>query len=640
MRIFIHRRGLDHGPYSLERVQKFLSHKQLSPEDFAWSSALKNSNSWLSLEQLLSELEKIDPDCLAGVTDDAVELPKHLQKIKDLLEKDEAELAFDLACGLGASNELVFSELLKQCCIDEDGSLFLPPWMKSDYRSIDHTRFFVRLLGVCPEHVDLDKTLNKHSITHLRLVGWNIEIEPELLMPFPKLNELHWSEPRIQGFQEIAFLNHLKTLYLESADHLLNLMDLHIFKELRSFQLNNAEQLNSVVVKNCKKLEKLDVGDWGAEWNSFEVKDCPSIRVLNVDASIISDVATISNLAELEDLNFYTYHRESPNDVIRISVEGCPKLKQASFSGGTIKSIEGLLGSRKLQNLNLSDVSLDSLDLSNCISLESIWLDYDNSLKSLNLSNCSSLEDLDVGLEQIKILNLKKCTELQYMHFGSSSKLESLNLDECSSLVELYLPLSDHKLRELIWPEEVPLLQELGISLNNSFKDLNLLENADELQTLHIYCDNEVEDLTFLSSLKSLEHLTLNDLEGMNSLRGLESVSENLSSLTLEGMDSVKEFETTFLFPQLEEFNLSALEISNLGFLKQMPNLLHLDLTCPNLSDFSGLSDLAGLENLELDQFDECNLQSLSACFNLTELNIYRVEFLENIDSIKGFRKL
>ena len=161
MRIFIHRRGLDYGPYSLEKVQKFLSSNQLSPEDFAWSSALKNSNSWLSLEQLLSELEKIDPDCLTGVTDDTVELPKQLQKIKDLLEKDEAELAFDLACGLGASNELVFSELLKQCSIDRDGSLFLPPWIKSFFRGINHTRFFVRLLGICPESVDLDPTLNK-----------------------------------------------------------------------------------------------------------------------------------------------------------------------------------------------------------------------------------------------------------------------------------------------------------------------------------------------------------------------------------------------------------------------------------------------------------------------------------------------
>ena len=91
MRIFIHRRGLDHGPYSLEKVQKFLSNKQLSPEDFAWSSALGRSNSWLSLEQLLSELKKIDSDCLNDVTDVIVELPKQLQKIKGLLEKDEAE---------------------------------------------------------------------------------------------------------------------------------------------------------------------------------------------------------------------------------------------------------------------------------------------------------------------------------------------------------------------------------------------------------------------------------------------------------------------------------------------------------------------------------------------------------------------
>ena len=169
MRIFIHRRGLDHGPYSLEKVHEFLSNNQLSPEDFAWSSALGNSNSWLSLEELLSELGKIDPDRFKALNKEIVELPKQLQKIKDLLEKDEAELAVDLACGLGASNELVFSELLKQCSIDRDGSLFLPPWIRAFSRGINHTRFFVRLLGICPESVDLDPTLNKHSIKQLNL---------------------------------------------------------------------------------------------------------------------------------------------------------------------------------------------------------------------------------------------------------------------------------------------------------------------------------------------------------------------------------------------------------------------------------------------------------------------------------------
>ena len=217
----------------------------------------------------------------------------------------------------------------------------------------------------------------------MRLDGWNIEIEPELLRPFTQLTEFYWSEPSIQGLKEIDFLNRLQTLYLESADNLLNLVDLHMFKELRSFHLNHAEELNSVVVKNCNKLEKLDVGDWGAEWDSFKVKDCPCLRVLSVDASTISDVATISNLSELEDLNFYTYDPESPNDVIRISLEGCPKLKQASFHGGTIKSIEGLLGSGKLEFLELDRVQLKVLELADCVSLTNIWFHCDNNLEAL-----------------------------------------------------------------------------------------------------------------------------------------------------------------------------------------------------------------------------------------------------------------
>jgi hypothetical protein len=640
VRIFIHRRGLDHGPYSLEKVQKFLSNKQLSPEDFAWSSALGRSNSWLSLEQLLSELKKIDSDCLNDVTDVIEELPKQLQKIKGLLEKDEAELAFDLACGLGASNELVFSELLKQCSIDRDGSLFLPPWIKSNSRGINHTRFFVRLLGVCPECVDLDPTLNKHSIKQLILNEWNVEIETELLRPFHQVEELHLRSISIQSLKEIAFLEHLQTLHLHHADQLESLEDLYFFEELKSFYLGNSEQLKSVVVKNSKTLEKLVIGDWGTDWEYIEIKDCPKLKTLDITASIISDVATISNLSELEVLNFHGYGEVSKNEEIFIYFEDCPNLKQACFSGDEIKRIEGLSGSEKLKFLELEEVQLKVLELVNCVSLINICFHCCKNLEILDLSNCLLLEDLDLDLCKIEFLDLKNCNDLQYLDLRYSKNLQKLNLEGCNSLIEIFLPLNEHKLKEFSWPKEVPSLHGLGISLNNSFKDLNFLENADELQTLDIYCDNEVNDLCFLNSLKSLERLNLNDLDGISSLDGLEAVSETLSYLAMEGLDSLAEFRTTCGFPQLVELNLSASEIKNLNFLKQMPNLQVLELNCPGLNDFSGLSNLSALEELEMDQFHEDDLACLNNCSSLFNLSIYCADSLTSLESIQELNQL
>ena len=639
MRIFIHRRGLDHGPYSLEKVQKFLSNNQLSPEDFAWSSALGRSNSWLSLEQLLSELEKIDPDCLTGVTDDTVELPKQLQKIKDLLEKDEAELAFDLVCGLGASNELVFSELLKQCSIDRDGSLFLPPWIRSFSRGINHTRFFVRLLGICPESVDLDPTLNKHSIKQLNLKDWNSGIEPELLRPFHKIEVLYWGETSIQKIEEIAFLEHLQTLNLRGADQLESLEGLRFFDELKSFYLSYAEQLKSVVVKNCKILEVLNIHEWDTKWEYIELKDCPKLKNIDITALTISDVATISNLSELEVLNFHVY-AEGSNHEIFIYLEDCPNLKQACFSGYEIKRIEGLNDSKKLEVLELEEVQLKVLELAGCASLTNIWFHYDNNLEILDLSNCPLLEELDTVLSQIEFLDLKNCSDLQYLDLACSKNLQRLNLEGCNSLIEIFLPLNEHKLKEFSWPKEAPSLRDLGISLNNSFKDLNFLENADELETLHIYCNNEVNDLCFLNSLKSLERLNLHDLEGISSLDGLDAVSETLSHLAMYGLDSLAEFEITCGFPQLVELNLLALEIQNLNFLEQMPNLQVLELNCPGLNDFSGLSNLSALEELEMDQFHEEDLACLTHCYSLLNLSIYRADLLTSLESIQELKQL
>ena len=591
------------------------------------------------MEQLLSELEKIDPDCLTGVTDDTVELPKQLQKIKDLLEKDEAELAFDLVCGLGASNELVFSELLKQCSIDRDGSLFLPPWIRSFSRGINHTRFFVRLLGICPESVDLDPTLNKHSIKQLNLKDWNSGIEPELLRPFHKIEVLYWGETSIQGIEEIAFLEHLQTLNLRGADQLESLEGLRFFDELKSFYLSYAEQLKSVVVKNCKILEVLNIHEWDTKWEYIELKDCPKLKNIDITALTISDVATISNLSELEVLNFHVY-AEGSNHEIFIYLEDCPNLKQACFSGYEIKRIEGLNDSKKLEVLELEEVQLKVLELAGCASLTNIWFHYDNNLEILDLSNCPLLEELDTVLSQIEFLDLKNCSDLQYLDLACSKNLQRLNLEGCNSLIEIFLPLNEHKLKEFSWPKEAPSLRDLGISLNNSFKDLNFLENADELETLHIYCNNEVNDLCFLNSLKSLERLNLHDLEGISSLDGLDAVSETLSHLAMYGLDSLTEFEITCGFPQLVELNLLALEIQNLNFLEQMPNLQVLELNCPGLNDFSGLSNLSALEELEMDQFHEEDLACLTHCYSLLNLSIYRADLLTSLESIQELKQL
>ena len=280
------------------------------------------------------------------------------------------------------------------------------------------------------------------------------------------------------------------------------------------------------------------------------------------------------------------------------------------------------------------------LELAGCASLTNIWFHYDNNLEILDLSNCPLLEELDTVLSQIEFLDLKNCSDLQYLDLACSKNLQRLNLEGCNSLIEIFLPLNEHKLKEFSWPKEAPSLRDLGISLNNSFKDLNFLENADELETLHIYCNNEVNDLCFLNSLKSLERLNLHDLEGISSLDGLDAVSETLSHLAMYGLDSLTEFEITCGFPQLVELNLSALEIQNLNFLEQMPNLQVLELNCPGLNDFSGLSNLSALEELEMDQFHEEDLACLTHCYSLLNLSIYRADLLTSLESIQELKQL
>ena len=103
----------------------------------------------------------------------------------------------------------------------------------------------------------------------------------------------------------------------------------------------------------------------------------------------------------------------------------------------------------------------------------------------------------------------------------------------------------------------------------------------------------------------------------------------------MEGQETFAELETTCGFPQLVELNLAALEIQNLNFLKAMPNLELLELNCPGLNEFSGLSNLSALEELEMDQFLEGNLACLTNCSSLLKLSIYRADSLTSLESIQ-----
>jgi len=632
MRIFVHRRGLDYGPYSLGKVQKFLSNKQLSPEDFAWSSALGRSNSWLSLEQLLSELEKKDPDCLTGVTDEIGELPKQLQKIKDLLEKDEAELAFDLACGLGASNESVFSELLKQCCIDGDGTLFLPPWIKSGFRAIDHTSFFLNLLAASPAGIDLDASLRMEAVRSLKLEGHELSLKS--LTPFKFLQTLHWEDVNILHLTEFTSFTELQVLELINADGLSEIDGLDHISKIQKFTLNGAEKLKSAKVKNCLELEVLDLNLW---WNSsldfLEVEMCPRLETISMEVAQCVKEPKFSELEELKSLDLCLY--EGAKNII---LQNCPLIESIYISGEEIEQVNGMQKLTKLHSCELSCKSLKRLNLANCNSLEDFYLWGSSQLIDIDLSSCSLLSELAEDFSELVNLNLENCLSMEGLDLRYASGLKNLNLRNCSSLLELYLPYNDHSLCTIDL-SGCPQISHLGASLNENFNDLKFLSSCPEVTNLTLYLDSQITNLNFLEHSLKLDSLSLFDLESLNNLEGLESVADTLSELTLSGLQLLK-FPQSIDFPQLIALHLTADRIEEVDFLKCMPNLEILDLDCESICHVDGLSHLAELEELEISHFPCHDLSSLQHCNNIAELSIYRAEELERIDQLTNFSQL
>ena len=123
MKIYLCRSGQTYGPYSENSILAFLEDGLASKNDWAW---VKGQNNWFRLEELLP--------LLGPQKSHNQEVEEQVSKIKNLVEKGQANAALDLVLGLQSQD--VITELLEDCrIIQEDGVPDLPDWIIGSPRS-------------------------------------------------------------------------------------------------------------------------------------------------------------------------------------------------------------------------------------------------------------------------------------------------------------------------------------------------------------------------------------------------------------------------------------------------------------------------------------------------------------------------
>ena len=203
-----------------------------------------------------------------------------------------------------------------------------------------------------------------------------------------------------------------------------------------------------------------------------------------------------------------------------------------NFNLKNIQNSKGLEYFDNLENINLSNSLLSTLDLSknlkindlyirNCQNLKNIDLSKNLEINDLYIRNCQNLKNIDLSKNlEINDLYICNCENLKNIDLSKNLKLENLNITNCPNLKNIDLTKNSE-------------LKKINIGLSN-LKNINLNKNT-KLNYLNVNIPN-LKNID-LSKNTKLEYLDINlfNLKNIDLSKNLE-----LKDLDINGCQCLK----------------------------------------------------------------------------------------------------
>ncbi|MDA7791144.1 GYF domain-containing protein [Opitutales bacterium] len=356
MKIYLCRSGQTYGPYSENSIHSFFENGVVSSKDWAWA---KGQNNWLRLEELLP--------LLGPEKSHNQEVEEQVSKIKNLVEKGQANAALDLVLGLQSQD--VITELLEDCrIIQEDGVPDLPDWI------IGSTRFFFDLLfHLQSEHEQkIDESIRPSNISTLHLKYSSEFKNLGVLSKFTKLESL-----------TLDYLDELENI--EAIEELKELSELFIFN---CSKLDSLESLSPV--SECKKLKKLELGGMDFIESTSFISTLTNLESLKVSSIVLKSLVGIENFQKLQSLD----------------LENCLNLSTTDPIG-------------QLPNLKI-------LNLSKCLEADFGFVEKMKSLEVLNMELCQRVTSIHAEYIQ----GLMDSTQSFKLVLPNGDRIARFNKDE------------------------------------------------------------------------------------------------------------------------------------------------------------------------------------------------------------------
>ena len=410
------------------------------------------------------------------------------------------------------------------------------------------------------------------------------------------------------------------------------------------FEANQLVQLPRVLPKNLKKLAFEGMRDLHQVFVNLEVlSSLTQLQLLQISwLERVKNLEFLTNIPNLHFLrlnSFISLHdisalkRYYKTQLLALDLFFCPELQD-------LRPIGALAN---LKNLSISALS----DLSNID-----WLEKLQSLKSLKFGGCEELTDLSpIGnLKNLQFLNLndnyaiqdirpiKELKQLRKLELYGVSNLQSLKgIEGATELEEAFLAVPEN-VQDFSLISKLSKLQHLNLTSNQGLKNLAFLSYLQNLQSLTLHSNDSLQDISAITHLKRLIKLEFlgnplfDDISPICELEQLEILKFSCNQQTIKNIDRLKNLK------KLTVLGLSA-QLNEIGFLAELPQLVHLSLSDNQIQDIEALTHLTSLEALNLSFNPVTDVSPISSLPKLAYLELIGNQ-IKQVSVLKTLPKL
>lgn len=429
-------------------------------------------------------------------------------------------------------------------------------------------------------------------------------------------------------------IKHFEMKY-SSIDQDFKFLDIECCPYIDSIKLEKVDALAQIILHPQAKLNEL-ILDTCWEVSNLNWKQCKQLKKLFIDGANGS-LPNLSDLTELEELELDDF------DIATLDLSACKKLKKLTLKHCVAKDIK-FANNSKLDQLSMQHCKMTSLDLLEQSSLKTISLTYAN-INQVTFPLANNLDFFRLNRCQIpNVDSIKNCETINKMELSGlkmkviriPNLVGKLLVQDCddpmtigaANIKKIELSESNHKMNLIVNPESIESLKIVDSGCNK----LNI-PSCKNIKNLELNDTSKFED-NFFSSLPRLEHLSISETKEIN-LSELGKCPK-LKTMKWAGKRQTLNFPAMSSLESLQISSLAAIDGFDISQCQQLKKFL-----LNSTGGIKGDIDISGHEKLEeinIYTYGSFKRVKISKCPEVKYLKLTNAEnvFLDNLPKLEG----